>query len=36
MINPKEDELSSFAHWYLTSGDIKKVYTPFKKSIVIY
>ena len=34
MINPKEDELSSFAHWYLTSGDIDRVYTPFKNPLL--
>ena len=30
MIDPNEDELSYFANWYLTSGDIKAIYTPSK------
>lgn len=34
MIDPKEDELSSFAHWYLNSGDINRVYTPFKNPLL--
>ena len=32
MIDPKEDELSHFAHWYLTSGEADKVYTPIKEN----
>ena len=34
MIDPKEDDLSYFADWYLNSGDIKKIYTPFKDSLL--
>jgi hypothetical protein len=28
MIDPKEDELSGFAHWYLSSGVGMNVHTP--------
>ena len=34
MIDPKEDELSHFAHWYLTSGEVDKVYTPIKNGLL--
>jgi len=33
-INPKEDELSRFAHWYLTSGKVDKFYTPIDKGLL--
>jgi hypothetical protein len=34
MIDPKEDDLSYFADWYLNSGDIKRIYTPFKNPLL--
>ena len=34
MINPKEDDLSYFADWYLNSGDIQRIYTPFKNPLL--
>jgi len=34
MIDPKEDELSNFAHWYLTSGEVDRVYTPIDKGLL--
>ena len=34
MIDPTEDDLSSFADWYLNSGDIKRLYTPFKNPLL--
>jgi hypothetical protein len=34
MIDPKQDELSAFAHWYLTSGDINRIYTPNKNGLL--
>jgi len=34
MIDPKEDDLSYFADWYLNSGDIKRLYTPFKDPLL--
>ena len=34
MIDPKEDDLSYFADWYINSGDIKRLYTPFKNSLL--
>ena len=33
-INPKEDELSNFAYWYLTSGEVDKFYTPIKNGLL--
>tara|TARA_A100000171_G_scaffold45647_1_gene49622 strand:+ start:419 stop:925 length:507 start_codon:yes stop_codon:yes gene_type:complete len=33
-IDPKEDELSRFAHWYLTSGEVDKFYTPLNKGLL--
>ena len=33
-INPKEDNLSYFANWYLTSGKIDRVYTPINKGLL--
>ena len=35
MIDPKEDELSHFAHWYL-SGNVDKVYTPTEHGLFFY
>ena len=34
MIDPTEDDLSYFADWYLNSGDIKRLYTPFKNPLL--
>ena len=34
MINPKEDKLSNFANWYLTSGEVDKVCTPIKNGLL--
>ena len=34
MIDPNQDKLSHFAHWYLTSGEVDKVYTPIKNGLV--
>ena len=34
MIDPTEDDLSSFADWYLNSGDIKRLYTPFRDPLL--
>ena len=34
MIDPNQDKLSHFAHWYLTSGEVDKVYTPMKNGLV--
>ena len=34
MIDPKQDELSAFANWYLTSGDINRIYTPNKNGLL--
>ena len=34
MIDPKEDALSHFADWYLNSGKISKIYTPFKNPLL--
>ena len=28
------DELSNFANWYLNSGDIDRIYTPFKEPLL--
>ena len=36
MINPKEDKLSNFANWYLTSGEIKGIYTPSAKNALVF
>ena len=36
MIDPKEDNLSFFANWFLTSGDIKGVYTPSDKNALLF
>jgi hypothetical protein len=33
-INPKEDELSNFAYWYLTSGEVDKFFTPIKNGLL--
>jgi len=33
-IDPKQDQLSSFAHWYLTSGKIDRVFTPAKNGLL--
>ena len=35
MIDPNQDELSHFAHWYL-SGHVDKVYPPMKKGLFFY
>ena len=34
MIDPKQDDLSYFANWYLTSGKIDRIYTPFKNPLL--
>ena len=34
MIDPDQDELSHFADWYLNSGNIKRIYTPFKNPLL--
>ena len=34
MIDPKEDALSHFADWFLNSGEVNKVYTPFKNPLL--
>jgi hypothetical protein len=34
MIDPNQDKLSHFAHWYLNSGEVDKVYTPMKNGLV--
>ena len=34
MIDPTQDELSNFANWYLTSGEIDRIYTPFKNPLL--
>ena len=34
MIDPNQDELSNFANWYLTSGEIDRIYTPFKNPLL--
>ena len=34
MINPKEDGLSGFAHWYLNSGVSMKFHTPIKNGLL--
>ena len=34
MIDPNEDDLSYFANWYLNSGNIKRLYTPFKNPLL--
>jgi len=33
-INPKEDDLSHFADWYLNSGEVSKLYIPFEHAMV--
>ena len=35
MIDPKQDELSHFAHWYL-SGQVDKVYSPMKNGLIFF
>jgi len=34
MIDPKQDDLSYFTNWYLTSGKIDRIYTPFKNPLL--
>ena len=34
MIDPREDDLSYFADWYLNSGNIKRIYTPFRNPLL--
>ena len=34
MIDPKQDDLSYFANWYLTSEKIDRIYTPFKNPLL--
>jgi len=33
-MNSNLDKLSKFANWYLTSGKVNKVYTPFEKPLL--
>tara|TARA_R110000823_G_scaffold252473_1_gene375042 strand:- start:65 stop:589 length:525 start_codon:yes stop_codon:yes gene_type:complete len=35
VIDPNQDELSHFAHWYL-SGKVDKIYTPMKHGLFFY
>ena len=36
MIDPKEDSLSFFADWFLTSGNITGIYTPSDKNALLF
>lgn len=33
-INPNEDDLSHFAHWYLFGGEISRLHVPFQHALV--
>ena len=35
MIDPNQDELSHFAHWYL-SGHVDKIYPPMQNGLFFY